>query len=344
MSDFSPPTSSNFEDFLVEYLEVYVPKERELMLEDSKDLHDSCLKSETSVSDSDSGRGSCDSHTLLMDKCDDAKEEGWQTDQQGTQMEMDVQRNEQSLEEKMGAYGHEDIVSPDMSSGRVKTWPSVFSPLPRYSSGPLDPPSSTEMAKRHYFSDSLFPSSYLTQPGHSPAEDFRANYSDVSFSNKQPQLFIHPQAKAQQQLQAHSDINISSIGHKGAPTGLRPPTLRSNEYVEVQRVNAEDMVLLHPVSSGHGKDFTDMYQEEDYSKVKRVDSDSVLLLVKEEETDMCPYENQQSSGAADSCYTASVFTTPQKPSASIHTTLPAMDERAVSGYVDTNTMFMLPTY
>ncbi|KAM6902088.1 prolactin receptor a [Xenentodon cancila] len=344
VSDFPPTTSSNYEDFLVEFLEVYIPEERELMLEESKDLHDSCLKSESSVSDSDSGRGSCDSHTLLMDKCDEAKEDGWQSDQQSGQMAMDAQRNEESLEEEMREYTHDDIVSPDMSTGRVKTWPSVFSPLPRYSSGPLDQPSKLEMAKQHYLSDSLFPpGTYLAEPGHSTTEDLRVNYWDVSFSNKQPHLF-HPQTEARQHLQVHSDINISNIPHKGAPVGLQLPTLRSNDYVEVQRVNAEDMVLLHPVPSDHGKHFVDMCQEEDYSKVKGMDNDSLLLLVKEEEMDMCSYDNQQSSGVADSCYTASITSTQQKPTGCSHTSLPAVDERAVNGYVDTNMMFMMPTY
>ncbi|KAF3849198.1 hypothetical protein F7725_015695 [Dissostichus mawsoni] len=73
--NFPPASESKYEEMLVVYLEVYVLEEQELMLEESKDLLDGCLKSENSRSDSDSGRGSCDSHTLLMDKCGETKEE-----------------------------------------------------------------------------------------------------------------------------------------------------------------------------------------------------------------------------------------------------------------------------
>ncbi|KAJ8338973.1 hypothetical protein SKAU_G00357590 [Synaphobranchus kaupii] len=65
---FAP--ASDYEDLLVESLEVY-DMEQELVL-DGKDLREGHLKSK-SPSDSDSGRGSCDSHTLLMEKCGEPK-------------------------------------------------------------------------------------------------------------------------------------------------------------------------------------------------------------------------------------------------------------------------------
>ncbi|XP_035524015.1 prolactin receptor a [Morone saxatilis] len=326
--DFPPTTSSNYEDLLVEYLEVYVPEEQELMLEESKDLHDGCLKSESSTSDSDSGRGSCDSHTLLMDKCGEAKEEERHTDQ-----------------ERMGTEA-EDMVSPDMSSGRVKTWPSVFSPLPQYSSNTLDEQSSLEMAKQHYLSDSLFlpssTSSYLTQPGHGTKEALGPSYWEFCLSNKQPHL-LHPQTQARQQLQAHSDVNISSIGRKEAPACLQSPLLRPTEYVEVQRVN-EDIVLLQPVVSGCGQNncSPQMPQGKDYSKVKGVDSDNKLLLQREiMEEDRCPCEHQETNGVRENCYMSSAVTTTQKPTAML-----VQDEMVlgVNGYVDTATMCTPPTY
>lgn len=121
-TDF-PPKSSNYEDLLVEYLEVYIPEEQELMLEKSMDLDVGCLKCEGSASDSDSGRGSCDSHTLLMHKCDGVKEEE-------ERQAKEARRHQKDWKEEASTYAHVDV-SPDMSSGRVKTWPSVFSPLPR---------------------------------------------------------------------------------------------------------------------------------------------------------------------------------------------------------------------
>ena len=339
--DFPPTSSSNYEDLLVEYLEVYIPEEQELMLEESKDLHEGCLKSGGSTSDSDSGRGSCDSHTLLLDKCGETKGEERRADQERTGTE--AQRHQKDWEDKG------DMVSPDMSNGRVKTWPSVFSPLPQYSSRQESQQSSLEMSKQHYLSDSLFPpgstSSPLPHPGHGPKEALGPSYWEFGFGNKQPHL-LHPQTPAHRQLQAHSDVNISSIGRKQAPAGLHSPTLRATEYVEVQRVNEEDMVLLQPVASGRGcmEGGAQIPLMEDYSKVKGLDSDNMLLLQRNvAEVDRCPCEHVETNGGRENHYTSS---TPQKPAACIHSTMPVQNElvQAVNGYVDTATVCTLPTY
>ncbi|XP_022618596.1 prolactin receptor [Seriola dumerili] len=354
VSDFPPTTSSNYEDLLVEYLEVYVPQEQELMLAESKDLLDSCLKSEGSTSDNDSGRVSCDSHTLLMDKCGEAKEEERQTDQEDSTSETKSQRRRRDWDEDTLTYAHEDMVSPGKSSGRVKTWPSVFSPLPQYSSSLPDQMSSLEMAKQHCHSDSLFSpgstSSYLTQPGQSTKEALGPSYWEFSFSNKQPHSLL-PQTQPCRQLQAHSDVNISSIGRKQAPAGLESPALRPTGYVEVQRVNEEDMVLLQPVVSdhGYGEGYRQMRQQENYSRVKGVDSGNMLLLQREvmkEEVCRCPCEDQETNGTTETCHTSSISTTTHKPTALFHTATPIQDEMALaaSGYVDTATVFTLPTY
>lgn len=349
VSDFPPIHSSNYEDLLVEYLEVYVPEEQELMLEEGKDLHDGCLKSEGSSSDSDSGRGSCDSHTLLMDKCGEAKEEERQTDQE--RIGVEAQRHQNRWEEEALTCTHEDMVSPDVSSGRVKTWPSVFSPLPHYSSSPLNQQRSLEMTQQHYLSDSLFPpgpsASYLTQPGHSTKEALGQSSWELRLSNQQPHQ-LHHQTPARLHLQAHSDVNISSIGRKLTPAGLHSPALRSTEYVEVQRVNKEDMVLLQPVVSGrgHSEGCPQILLGEDYSKVKGVDRNNMLLLQREVKEEDCPCDHQEVSGARENCCTSSGVTTTQKPTACIHTAMPAQDEvvLGMSGYVDTASMCALPTY
>ncbi|XP_071322557.1 prolactin receptor a isoform X2 [Trachinotus anak] len=354
VSDFPPTSSSNYEDLLVEYLEVYVPQEQELMLEGSKDLLDSCFKSEGSTSDNDSGRVSCDSRTLLMDKCGEAKEEERQTDQEDSRSETEPQRRQKDWDEDALTYACEDMVSPDKSSGRVKTWPSVFSPLPQYSSSLPDQMSSFKMAKQHCHSDSLLPpgstSFYLTQPGYSTKEALGPSYWEFCLSNKQTHSLL-PQTQPCQQLQAHSDVNISSIGCKQAPVGLPSPAVRRTDYVEVQRVNEEDMVLLQPVVSdrGRGEGCPQMCQQEDYSKVKGVDSDNMLLLQREvmkEEVDRCPCEDQETNGATESCYTSPVSTITLKPAALIHTGTLIRDEMALaaSGYVDNATMFTLATH
>lgn len=345
VSDFPPTTSSNYEELLVEYLEVYIPEEQELMLGEGKDLHDGCLKCESSTSDSDSGHGSCDSHTLLMDKCSEAKEER-QRDRGRTGKE--AQRHQNSHWEKdVLAYAHKNMVSPDLSSGRVKTWPSVFSPspLPQYGSNLPDQQRSLKMAKHQYLSDSLFPpgceSSYLTEPGSNTREALGSSYSELYLNNKPP----HSQEQARLQLQAHSDINISSIRSKQTPGGLPSRSLCSTEYVEVQRVNEEDMVLLQPVTLGMDG-CPQVPQGEDYSKVKAVERNNVLLLQREvSRENSCPYERQETNGERENCYMPSSVTA-QKSAVCGHTAMPAQDEMAVAvnGYIDTATMCTLPSY
>ncbi|CAN9504290.1 unnamed protein product [Ophioblennius macclurei] len=337
LSDFPTTAPSSYEDLLVEYLEVYIPDEQERMQEESKELHDSCLKSECSTSDSDSGHGSCDSHTLLMDKC--AKEDEHQSDRGMN----DAQRHKASWEKDAVAYSHG--VSPDVCSGRVKTWPSVFSPLPQYSLSPL------ETSRPHCVSDTLFPSDPLphglAQPGKDALES--NHWKFASNDNKHPHLLC-PQTEDRQQLQAYSEVNISTIGLKEAPVGLQAPAARSTEYVEVQRVNEENMVLLHPVPSGQDrrKSSAQAFQGEEYSKVKGVGKDNVLLLerqVMEEQVDILSCENREGNGASETYSTSSSANNSQKPTC-IYSTLHAQEEESTagSGYIDTASIFTLPSY
>uniref|UniRef100_UPI003AAACAC6 prolactin receptor a n=1 Tax=Centroberyx gerrardi TaxID=166262 RepID=UPI003AAACAC6 len=359
VSGFPPTTSSDYEDLLVEYLEVYAPEEQELMLEEGKDLQEGCLKSKGSPSDTDSGRGSCDSHTLLMERCGEggAKDEEREKGQEGSRKGKRLQRHQTGSVEGEVSRALEEAVSPDMSNGRVKTWPSVFSPLPQYSSRPLDQPGSLKTSKQLCLSDSLFPppaaSSHLAQLSYNAKDGLALGpgHWELRLGKKQSQL-LHPQPHWH--LQAHSDFNISRMERKQAASSLQLPFFRSTEYVEVQRVNQEDTVLLQPLLSGHGQGEgrPQMPQGEDYSKVKGVDSGNMLLLqreveVMEEEGDRCPCDDQERDGVTESCYTMSTAATSQvagKPTVCTHTATPVQEEMvlAVNGYVDTATM--LPTY
>ncbi|XP_015231908.1 PREDICTED: prolactin receptor isoform X1 [Cyprinodon variegatus] len=344
VSDF-PPTTSNYEDFIVENLEVFVPEEQELIMEDSKDLQDDSIKSENSTCDNDSGRGSCDSHTLLIDKGGGDKEEALQSDQEGSQDERVPTSPEEVMEEDLLACCDEKN-SPDISE-KVKFTPSLISPLPRYNL--MNQPNPPEIGKKHCLSDSLLNPdslpSYFTQPP-STKNDFRSNPWECNFNHKQHPL--HPQTTGKEHLQVQNEISWVHVDRTEASLGVQAPSVRSTEYVEVQRVSGGNMVLLHPVSAGQENSGTMSHQTEHYSRVKTVNNDSGLLLLQKESTGeemgICLSEEEVESRATSNGYTASITPTSEKPMVGINSTLPILDDRMASGYVDTATMFGLPTY
>lgn len=301
----------------MEYLEVYISKDQEQDKE--KLLINGCLKCESATSDSDSGRGSCDSHTLLMDKFNQ------------TGRERAGAESHKGWEEGPLAYADVEMVSPDVSSGRVKTWPSVFSPVPQYSSNLLEQQQqhSLEVARQHYLSDSLFqPSSHashLSQPGSGSKEtQLLQSYWEFNSSGRQPHL-LHAHMQGCRQLQAHSDVDISSIGRYEATVGTPPPPAAQEEEL---------------IALGKAGCSPDMPQGDDYSKVKGVDKGNVLLLQREG-TENSHSQWAEEGTSKDSCCVSSAAT--KKPAAYIHSSEIAKMEALVAadGYVDAAA---LPSY
>lgn len=300
----------------MEYLEVYVPKDQEQAKD--KLLINGCLKCDSATSDSDSGRGSCDSHTLLMDKCSQ------------TGRERAGAESHKGWEEGPLAYADVEMVSPDMSSGRVKTWPSVFSPVPQYSSNLLEQQQhSLELARQHCLSESLFPPgshpSYLSQPsGGSKEAQLLPSYWEFNSSGRQPHV-LHPHTQACRQLHAHSDVDISSAGRYEATDGaLPPPAAQEEELITLGKTGCSPVMPLG----------------DDYSKVKGVDKGNVLLLQREG-TEDSRSEWPEEGKTKDSCSVSSAAT--KKPAAYIHSSVVAKGETfvAADGYVDTAA---LPSY
>lgn len=313
VSDFPLSAPSNYDDILVEYLEVCIPKEQEQL--ESKDLLDVSFKSECSTSDSDSGRGSCDSHTLLTDKCGAAKEELMDEDQR--RAEMGAERQKMAWNEEMMANCHENMAGPAICNGRVKTWPSVFSSLPQNGTDLLEQQRSLVMARQHYPSDNLFPpgsaTSYISHP--SPG----ALRPEFTTKKKHP-CVLHPQTLSCRKLQSHSNVDISSIGPNN---------------VDAQRVTSE--LLLHTDEPGNADGSAQMGKY--YSKVKGVDRGNMLLLQREETEE---YSNQQRhpDGGKGGCHSYSTVTVTKDPAFTIR----GETILTTSGYVDTSTMCMLPSH
>lgn len=302
MSGFPP---CNYEDVLVEYLEVCAPEEQEQEQLQSKDLLDVSFKSDGSTCDSDSGRGSCDSHTLLTEKCGEAGED---------RKEKDQRRAEAGLQAAAGWSGdalagsRDSVISPAISSGRVKTWPSVFSSSPRSRpSDLLDREGSLVGARPRYPSDNLFPPaaapSYISHPGQ-PAP-LRPEFGKQARG-------LRPHTLARHQLLAHSDVDVSCV---------------SADHAEGRR--RTDGELLPQTDAQAGRC---------YSKVKGVDGGNVLLLQREEAQERSS-QQREAGGAKGGCGTYSTVSLAKSPASA------AAEEiiLTTSGYVDTATVCMLPS-
>nr|XP_057910689.1 prolactin receptor a isoform X2 [Doryrhamphus excisus] len=235
VSDFPPRSSSNYEDLLVEYLEVYVPEEQQVILEESKELHSSCFKSESSTSDSDSGRGSCDSHTLLIDKGGQSKE----NEDRPVRTEDQVEAEDW---EEEGSDAKEDMGGVDVpSGGRVKTWPSVFTS-----------PSDQQISREHCLSDSMI---MITEGVLGP------DPSKFLLSTTKPAV-----AQLSKSVKSRSDINISTFVHKqwsvdsdgvqpvteDTTAFLQPFLLQERDYSKVKRVGTDNTLLLQRLADVDG--------------------------------------------------------------------------------------------
>ncbi|XP_036385579.1 prolactin receptor a [Megalops cyprinoides] len=294
-----PPTT-DYEDLLVEYLEVYDNEEQELVL-DGKDLQDGLLKSKSS-SDSDSGRGSCDSHTLLMEKCSETKEDQAVEDKQSKAGVGTMERSD----------SHVHVHSSESAAEKVRSWPTVFSSQQHMQKPPYH--SIPEVSGQCHVSGTHCPS---THP-----QDHKENPTEVCLG-KPPPGFRH--------TQTNSDFSIHSSSYKREATF--PPS-KSMEYVEVQKVNEENMLVLKPIA----KEGQDLYHLEftgqDYSKVNGVVNDNVLLLQRE-----MAAKCQETGSPAEN------HSQQQPGKSAMHTAVPMAHEGvhiAPNGYVDTATM--LPTY
>lgn len=316
VSDFPPSAPFTYDDILVEYLEVCIPKEQEQL--DSKDLLDVSFKSEGSASDSDSGRGSCDSHTLLTDKCRETKEEKREKDQRRVEMGA---RRQQDWDEEALARSRESMVSPVVCNGRVKTWPSVFSTSPEDGADSLEQQRALVMARQRYPSDNLYPPgsapSYVSHPSHG------ALRPEFTTSKKEPR-------GPHRQTQSRSDVDVSSIGVERAPAGLTSAASGNAVNADAQSAIGEKDASR----GGEGCQQTGKY----YSKVKGVDRSNMLLLQREETKDYSR-EQLETDGGKGGCYTYSTVSVTKNPASATREEIVL----TTSGYVDT-TMCMLPSH
>uniref|UniRef100_A0A8C1RMA1 Prolactin receptor n=1 Tax=Cyprinus carpio TaxID=7962 RepID=A0A8C1RMA1_CYPCA len=308
-----PPTT-DYDNLLVEYLEVFDNEEQELVL-DGKDLSEDCMKSK-SPSDIDSGRGSCDSHTLLLEKCMDGREGSGSNQHQYSQHGETRWASTESSESQGPEPG-----SPDSANGRGKTWPVVFS--------------SPQPQPHHHYPVGAAKPAYHSVPeilNHLSPHAMSSNYHQLNHQDilQQERRFSKPACR---HSQSYNQFNLDGID-TSAPGVAPSPSL---EYVEVQRVNPENMLLLRPLSDPNREPEGSDCTREDYSKVKEVTSNNILLLQRDM-SHQCVDDYSQ----ADQCTTQQP-PHPCKPA--VHQSNSGMPQEAIrvmgNGYVDSTVLINL---
>ncbi|XP_066502160.1 prolactin receptor a [Hoplias malabaricus] len=260
-----PPTT-NYEDLLVEYLEVYDTEKQELVL-NGKNLSESFLKSKSTSSDNDSGRGSCDSHTLLMEKGTEGVEGN------GTELS---QYSETSWVSSDSGEGRDSPDSPGPNDGKVQTWPAVFSsPQP------------------HHFQQQQQPGG--TRVSHHSVPEISSRSPSIQTSCSQQNPFSKSGFDQYTQMYSIDNMECKLV--------TQETQFQSPEYVEVQNVNPENVLLVRPLTDHEERDpeLPD-FAGEDYSKVQDVISENILLL----QRDLSGYQHvgeycQGFSELSDSC-------------------------------------------
>lgn len=246
------PHPSDYEDPLVEYLKVFDNEDQELLL-DGKDLQEGCLKLK-SPSDNDSGRGSCDSHSLLMDKYAVAKEGP-------TPVSFQQEAQVKALGDLLSSETQPSAIAK-LEGSPSNAWPLVLT---------------TDQNPRHGSPLKSVPDVFISSP-----------------SSLQLECYIDSKhSKVLHELGANS---LEGKGHTAVPSA------RSMEYVEVQKVDQQNVLLLRPLAE-RNLDSSSISIElpgEDYSKVKGMTSDNVLLLQQEVST-QCLSDYQYGDDQEETC-------------------------------------------
>lgn len=269
------PPNTDYDDLLVEYLEVYDNDEQELVL-DGKDLSEDCLKSKSSL-DSDSGRGSCDSHTLLLEKCMEGRDSSSDS-QHYSQHEETSWASTESSECQVTELG-----SPESVDRHAKTWPVMFSsPQPHHCQAGASKPA------YHSVPEILS----ISSPCMTPISYHQLQHRDVP---TQEGCFSKPTCR---HSQSYNQFSLDSPEHTAE--SLVSPS-RSMEYVEVQRVNPENVLVLRPLSDPNGEHDHSEPVGEDYTRVKEVTSNNMLLLQTDTSPQCSDDYSQDSDSQADRC-------------------------------------------
>ncbi|MBN3296795.1 PRLR protein, partial [Amia calva] len=263
-----PPTS-DCEDLLVEFLEVDDSDEREQVIK-VKDLQENRIKSANNSLDNDSGRGSCDSHTLLLENSNEPKMPGLDNEHVMKEGHSEATKD-RSISLSWNSNPVRQLDNLENADRNTKTWPTSFlSHHPQKQSFHSIP----EIQKQGYISSNL---------------QFMANQPDQAENNTDPRPIKISTGYGN--LQGYSEFCVKIPENQMTQASAFPPS-KFMEYVEVQKVNQENILILKAKTQESPQVLSPEFTGQEYTKVSGVVNDNVLLLQRDADAS-CSSDHQE---------------------------------------------------
>ncbi|XP_068522466.1 prolactin receptor [Anas acuta] len=277
-----PPTS-DCEELLIEYLEVEDSEDQQLMPSHSNGNPSKKGKTTPKETDSDSGRGSCDSPSLLSEKC---RESHALPSTLQTQDVRDVQENKavkRSWETQCVASERKTLLS-NSESTKSSTWPAAQLP-------DNQPP----MFAYHSTVDARKITLITTNVNVAPVlvENEEKHQSRYSVTETVP-----GDMEEQGEMEnLHSKTEQTAVQVKQNRPNEKSPFLNGTlmDYVEVHKVKQDEepaVLLKHKENSGKTENYTIPGTSKEYTKVSTVVDHNILVLMPDSRVQHTPMSQE----------------------------------------------------
>ncbi|XP_014381566.1 prolactin receptor [Alligator sinensis] len=263
-----PPTS-NSQDLLIEFLEVDDSEDQQLMPSHDKGHSSKNMKLVHKEMDSDSGRGSCDSPSLLSERCREARIPApvFQTPNIGEIQENFAKNNRWEIQ---STKVEGNVLCSNTSSPKSSTWPGAQ--LLNNQALKFSYPNNADDNKRNTGSMNRTVVSLLR----GNEEKHQSRYSNTI------ETISSEKVDEQEEMQ-----NLHSKAGQDATQLLsneKSPFLPGKllDYVEVHKVNQDgalSVLLKHKENSGKTEKYNNPGISKEYTKVSRVVDSNLLVLI-----------------------------------------------------------------
>nr|XP_006014423.1 PREDICTED: prolactin receptor-like [Latimeria chalumnae] len=272
-----PPTS-DCEELLVDFLEVDETDNHSMTkkCEEKNQAHNVKLNSMSNETDRDSGLGGCDSPSLLLEKCSESK---FLKTQKEIQPKISDTTGIQAVDSRKD-LGSRNIV-PDkkqtyfsISGPKSYTWPAAI--LPTYETHKPSYQSITEVCKMALGAMNVnVPAFLMTNEEKHQSKNKPVLQANAKIMEGKAGRYCEMKCTYLTSDQAKPMLSENA-------TSVLPP--RQLGYVEVQKVNQDNMLILKPKSEEpieRPEKYFKQAQSKEYTKVSVVVDNNVLLLMQD---------------------------------------------------------------